>query len=77
MITPTDLYVVYFWDIFSDWVQHSNPSQEKIKSFAIIYLVDVKEVPDFNTMYESLGHPWGGGEPWCESRLKAIRHTCL
>ncbi|CAL1139671.1 unnamed protein product [Cladocopium goreaui] len=25
---------------------------EKIKSFAIIYLVDVKEVPDFNTMYE-------------------------
>ena len=26
--------------------------KEKIKSFAIIYLVDVKEVPDFNTMYE-------------------------
>lgn len=30
-------------------------SEEKIKSFAIIYLVDVKEVPDFNTMYEWLG----------------------
>ncbi|CAK0891564.1 unnamed protein product [Prorocentrum cordatum] len=25
---------------------------EEIKSFCIIYLVDVKEVPDFNTMYE-------------------------
>jgi len=25
---------------------------EAIKSFCIIYLVDVKEVPDFNTMYE-------------------------
>eukprot|EP00933_Yihiella_yeosuensis_P077948 TRINITY_DN88962_c0_g1_i1.p1 TRINITY_DN88962_c0_g1~~TRINITY_DN88962_c0_g1_i1.p1 ORF type:complete len:143 (+),score=23.15 TRINITY_DN88962_c0_g1_i1:90-518(+) len=25
---------------------------ESIKSFCIIYLVDVKEVPDFNTMYE-------------------------
>mmetsp|Transcript_46612 Transcript_46612/g.105725 ORF Transcript_46612/g.105725 Transcript_46612/m.105725 type:complete len:143 (-) Transcript_46612:109-537(-) len=25
---------------------------EEIKSFTIIYLVDVKEVPDFNTMYE-------------------------
>ena len=29
--------------------------EEKIKSFAIIYLVDVKEVPDFNTMYEPPG----------------------
>ena len=43
-------------------VQHS---QEKIKSFAIIYLVDVKEVPDFNTMYESLGR--AAGEPCYES----------
>uniref|UniRef100_A0A7S3HTG9 Thioredoxin-like protein n=1 Tax=Spumella elongata TaxID=89044 RepID=A0A7S3HTG9_9STRA len=25
---------------------------ESIKSFCIVYLVDVKEVPDFNTMYE-------------------------
>lgn len=25
---------------------------EKIKNFAVIYLVDISEVPDFNTMYE-------------------------
>ena len=25
---------------------------EKIKKFAVIYLVDIKEVPDFNVMYE-------------------------
>jgi len=25
---------------------------EDVKNFAIIYLVDVTEVPDFNTMYE-------------------------
>jgi U5 snRNP protein, DIM1 family len=25
---------------------------EQIKNFAVIYLVDIKEVPDFNTMYE-------------------------
>ena len=25
---------------------------EKIKKFAVIYLVDIDEVPDFNTMYE-------------------------
>ena len=25
---------------------------EDIKKFAVIYLVDITEVPDFNTMYE-------------------------
>mmetsp|Transcript_31638 Transcript_31638/g.84604 ORF Transcript_31638/g.84604 Transcript_31638/m.84604 type:complete len:87 (+) Transcript_31638:20-280(+) len=25
---------------------------DKIKNFAVIYLVDITEVPDFNTMYE-------------------------
>mmetsp|Transcript_24417 Transcript_24417/g.35267 ORF Transcript_24417/g.35267 Transcript_24417/m.35267 type:complete len:143 (-) Transcript_24417:140-568(-) len=25
---------------------------EKIKNFAVIYLVDIQEVPDFNSMYE-------------------------
>ncbi|KAJ2799826.1 U4/U6-U5 snRNP complex subunit dib1 [Coemansia helicoidea] len=25
---------------------------EKVKKFAVVYLVDIKEVPDFNTMYE-------------------------
>jgi DIM1 family U5 snRNP protein len=25
---------------------------EKVKNFAIIYCVDIGEVPDFNTMYE-------------------------
>jgi len=25
---------------------------EKVKNFAVIYLVDIKEVPDFNAMYE-------------------------
>lgn len=25
---------------------------EKIKNFAVIYLVDIAQVPDFNTMYE-------------------------
>ena len=25
---------------------------EKIKNFAVVYLVDITEVPDFNTMYE-------------------------
>lgn len=25
---------------------------EKIKNFAVVYLVDISEVPDFNTMYE-------------------------
>ena len=25
---------------------------EKIKNFAVIYLVDITEVPDFNKMYE-------------------------
>ena len=25
---------------------------EKVKNFAVIYLVDTTEVPDFNTMYE-------------------------
>ncbi|MBA0666644.1 hypothetical protein Gotur_021757 [Gossypium turneri] len=25
---------------------------ETIKNFAVIYLVDITEVPDFNTMYE-------------------------
>mmetsp|Transcript_8522 Transcript_8522/g.7077 ORF Transcript_8522/g.7077 Transcript_8522/m.7077 type:complete len:105 (-) Transcript_8522:38-352(-) len=25
---------------------------EDVKNFAVIYLVDTKEVPDFNTMYE-------------------------
>ncbi|CAG9459971.1 unnamed protein product [Pedinophyceae sp. YPF-701] len=25
---------------------------EKIKNFAVVYLVDIDEVPDFNTMYE-------------------------
>lgn len=25
---------------------------ETIKNFAVIYLVDISEVPDFNTMYE-------------------------
>lgn len=25
---------------------------EKVKNFAVIYLVDITEVPDFNTMYE-------------------------
>ena len=25
---------------------------EQIKNFAVIYLVDIKSVPDFNTMYE-------------------------
>ena len=25
---------------------------DDVKNFAVIYLVDVKEVPDFNTMYE-------------------------
>ena len=25
---------------------------EKIKKFAVIYLVDITDVPDFNTMYE-------------------------
>lgn len=25
---------------------------EKIKKFAVIYLVDITKVPDFNTMYE-------------------------
>lgn len=27
-------------------------SAEKIKKFAVIYLVDITKVPDFNTMYE-------------------------
>ncbi|CAD8048795.1 unnamed protein product [Paramecium sonneborni] len=27
-------------------------SPEKIKKFAVIYLVDITKVPDFNTMYE-------------------------
>lgn len=40
-------------------------SEEKIKSFAIIYLVDVKEVPDFNTMYE-----------WLGSQLRYDAETC-
>ncbi len=26
--------------------------QEEVKNFAVIYVVDIKEVPDFNTMYE-------------------------
>ena len=26
--------------------------QDDIKNFAVVYLVDTKEVPDFNTMYE-------------------------
>jgi len=26
--------------------------QDTVKNFAVIYLVDTKEVPDFNTMYE-------------------------
>lgn len=25
---------------------------EKIKNFAVVYLVDIREVPDFNTLYE-------------------------
>ncbi|KAH0479299.1 MAG: hypothetical protein KVP17_000401 [Porospora cf. gigantea B] len=25
---------------------------DEVKNFAVIYLVDVREVPDFNTMYE-------------------------
>ncbi|KAL1184042.1 hypothetical protein V6Z11_A01G016100 [Gossypium hirsutum] len=25
---------------------------EKVKNFAVIYVVDITEVPDFNTMYE-------------------------
>ncbi|KAJ2797109.1 U4/U6-U5 snRNP complex subunit dib1, partial [Coemansia guatemalensis] len=25
---------------------------EKVKKFAVIYLVDITQVPDFNTMYE-------------------------
>ena len=25
---------------------------EQVKNFAVIYLVDISEVPDFNTMYE-------------------------
>mmetsp|Transcript_22667 Transcript_22667/g.69685 ORF Transcript_22667/g.69685 Transcript_22667/m.69685 type:complete len:143 (-) Transcript_22667:1154-1582(-) len=25
---------------------------EKVKNFAVVYLVDITEVPDFNTMYE-------------------------
>jgi DIM1 family U5 snRNP protein len=25
---------------------------EKVKNFAVIYVVDIDEVPDFNTMYE-------------------------
>jgi DIM1 family U5 snRNP protein len=25
---------------------------EQLKNFAVIYLVDIKQVPDFNTMYE-------------------------
>jgi DIM1 family U5 snRNP protein len=25
---------------------------EQIKNFAVVYLVDISEVPDFNTMYE-------------------------
>jgi DIM1 family U5 snRNP protein len=25
---------------------------EKIKNFAVVYLVDIREVPDFNAMYE-------------------------
>lgn len=28
---------------------------EKIKQFAVIYLVDIQEVPDFNEMYELTG----------------------
>ena len=27
-------------------------SAEKIKKFAVVYLVDITKVPDFNTMYE-------------------------
>lgn len=27
-------------------------SAEKVKKFAVIYLVDITKVPDFNTMYE-------------------------
>lgn len=27
-------------------------SAEKLKKFAVIYLVDITKVPDFNTMYE-------------------------
>lgn len=28
---------------------------EKVKNFAVIYLVDITEVPDFNAMYELYG----------------------
>lgn len=30
---------------------------EKVKNFAVIYLVDITEVPDFNAMYELYGKP--------------------
>ena len=41
-------------------------SCQEIKSFCIIYLVDVKEVPDFNTMYELYDPVTGKGT--CSSR---------
>lgn len=34
------------------WLQILASVSEQIKNFAVIYLVDTSEVPDFNTMYE-------------------------
>jgi hypothetical protein len=34
------------------WVQILAGVADQIKNFAVLYLVDISEVPDFNTMYE-------------------------
>lgn len=34
------------------YVQILANTADMIKNFAVIYLVDITEVPDFNTMYE-------------------------
>ncbi|KAI3879953.1 hypothetical protein MKX03_019876 [Papaver bracteatum] len=42
------LIITYFFSVL--WMRSS--VAETIKNFAVIYLVDITEVPDFNTMYE-------------------------
>jgi len=41
-----------------------------VKTFAVIYLVDITEVPDFNVMYEL-------NDPWCVMFFHRNRHIMV
>ena len=46
------IYLRVLWTMLMYFIQCLFKIAEKVKNFAVMYLVDTTEVPDFNKMYE-------------------------